>query len=458
MATIRIGNIRSSIECTDKELMKVKQALKVRAPGYQYTKLYKMKKWDGRVSLLRNRSIPTGLVPQAAKSIAGFFSSLVVVDDRSIKVPSFKRTTVKLREYQKEAVSSVWDKQEFGTWWPRGVIHAATGSGKTEMAMAMIEMIDVPTLFVVHLKSLLHQTKERFDFHGLSCGVVGDGEFNPAKVTIATVQTLWSNIKRGNTAWMEPFEMVIFDEAHLVAANLDKGNIFTAVGERLPNAYARIGLTATPFMKDEYSNMLLLGATGDVLYSKTNRELIDEGWLAEAAVDMYEVPYNKYIPNSWPDAYDAGVVLNRERNSAIVRMINEYPPPILVLVQRIGHGELLETPDAPFVWGRDKVEERKEAVAKLQAGEIRALIASTIFDEGIDIPQIRTIILAGGGKSVVKGLQRLGRGLRLSEGKDKVHVVDFYDRSTRWLKNHSNQRKRLWLEQGFKVEMKKLEV
>ncbi len=91
----------------------------------------------------------------------------------------------------------------------------------------------------------------------------------------------------------------------------------------------------------------------------------------------------------------------------------------------------------------------------MKSGVLDGIIASTIFDEGIDLPNIQTVILAGGGKSEIKNLQRLGRGLRKTTGKVSLKLVDFIDTGSKTLKKHSEIRKGIWEEQGFVVKILK---
>lgn len=458
---IKIGNVASTIEGASKEqLAKLRKKLSCYAPGYKYTYLFKRKKWDGKVSLLDDNRFPTGLIESVCGGLVRAGTTPHVEDYRNIKVISqLHEHTVPLRPYQEDAIIAAFGHTVFNTWWPRGVLEMATGAGKTEVAAAMIQMTQVPTLFVVHRKDLLWQSHKRFqEKYGIECGVVGDGVAEPGKVTVATIQTLWKH--KESIAWLEDIEQVFFDEAHMLAATLDKGNIFTQVAAQLPNAYMRWGLTATPFMRDSYSNWLLEGVTGPSLYRIKNRELIEEGYLADAKVTMFRIPAHDSIPNSWPECYETGVMLDNRRNGKIIDCIKTYPRPILILVQRTGHGEILSDMAAkqglkvPFVCGADNSTIRIKRIASLVDKKCDAVIASTIWDEGVDIPEIKTLILAGGGKSPVKSLQRLGRGLRLSEGKDHVEIIDFLDMSTRWLRSHSRAREKVWKSEGFKVGVK----
>jgi superfamily II DNA or RNA helicase len=102
--------------------------------------------------------------------------------------------------------------------------------------------------------------------------------------------------------------------------------------------------------------------------------------------------------------------------------------------------------------GSTPLRERDDVIKDLQSGKIKAIIATTIYDEGVDIPNLRSLILAGGGKSTVAQLQRIGRGLRTYVGKDEVLVVDFNDKTGSVLKRHSAARRKVWKDEGFTIE------
>lgn len=459
---IIVDNVYSRVEnATPKSLKIIQDKLSCWAPNYQFTAMYKRKRWNGKVAMFHSSTFLTGLLPFVESLDRK--ESFEIIDSRSIRPINLKTTTVPLRAYQWDAVNAAFSNKFMGTWWPRGVIKISTGGGKTQVASAMIQMADVPTLFVVNTKDLLWQAHRVFTGYDLNPGVIGDNHYNVQKTTVATIQSLYSlfNNDPSKIVFLKNIQQVFFDEAHLVAATVDKGNIFTSVAAMIP-APMRFGLTATPFMKDQFSNWLLEGITGQQIYEIKNKELIEQGYLSEGYVTMFEIPNDTYVANIWPNCYDEGVVAYPKRNDKIVELIATKDKPILILVQREGHGTLLSNMckdrglDVPFVFGKNDSKERIQAIKDLRKSKIPALIASTIFDQGVDIPEIRTLILAGGGKSPVRNLQRLGRGLRVSEGKNSLDVYDFYDYSTKWLKDHSKKRKDLWISEGFKVELKKL--
>ena len=106
-----------------------------------------------------------------------------------------------------------------------------------------------------------------------------------------------------------------------------------------------------------------------------------------------------------------------------------------------------------MVQGSTSSEDRAKILADLQSSREKRIIATTVFDEGIDLSELRTIILAGAGKSRVAMLQRIGRGLRIAKGKKEFKLIDFDDSANgSIMKRHSAARRKVWKEEGFDVE------
>jgi superfamily II DNA or RNA helicase len=492
MIEISIENVYTEAKGLS-EYPDVMKCLEAFAPGYKYTLNFKRGRWDGKVNLFDGERFLTGLLPVVLDALEARKVPYTVEDERGlgITVKSPKVLTgghVALRDYQREAVNKAMLNSYLGTWWPRGVIQVATGGGKTEMAADMICMVGAehPSMFLVHRKDLQTQAIERFSKYKIPVGTLDTIDQN--MVTVATIQSLMSwdmtfekyytnskgeDVER-TEEWMETkhsrqksksqdvkaalckIHQVFIDEAHLVASKVESVGLFGRALQLMPNAYMRWGLTATPFMREQLHDWMLEGGTGPILVKITNRELIDAGYLTECVVDMYLTGKQPDIPKTWPECYDFGVVTNRIRNDKIVKCFNTYPGPTLVLVSSLKHGALLANKlNVPFLSGQSSADERKEAIEDMKAGRLTGVVASTIWDEGIDIANIKTVILAGGGKSDIKNLQRLGRGLRISEGKSQLQLVDFLDQSPAILARHSQLRKALWTDQGFKINIDK---
>jgi superfamily II DNA or RNA helicase len=108
-----------------------------------------------------------------------------------------------------------------------------------------------------------------------------------------------------------------------------------------------------------------------------------------------------------------------------------------------------------YVAGRHKLAERNEMKVSLETGALKVLVATTVFDEGVNAPGIGALVLAGGGKAQHRLKQRLGRGMRLSEGKTELAVIDFYDTHSKLMWIHSEARKAAYKSDpaGYTVEV-----
>lgn len=472
---IKFDNIKSYVEfenSKDKESFNlIKKTLQVMAPGAEYTyeyKRWKMSKgkvgWDGKVGIISNEIFYTGLLPEVRKLLWNSYKILPTLIDNRPKANIFPFVgTVPLRDYQEETFKACINNSFNNMSWSRGIIQLATGGGKTLVAIALYEYYNTSTLFLVHRKDLVTQTAERFkEFLGITPTTMLEGAIIPGdkNITIATIQTLSSLIEGGKILpFLSDIKQVFFDEAHLIAASLAKGNSFVKIAGLLDNAHIRWGLTATPFMRDQYSNWLLKGVTGEVLYTKSSKELIDTGYLAPPKITLLKAPLISNCPGSWPECYDSAIVLNAGRNMLIIEQLKTIDKPCIIMCKQIAHAEIMQNYAAqegfnlPILQGSSSKTDRENTIKKLKTGKIDSIICTTIFDEGIDIPELKSIILAGAGRSTIKQIQRIGRLLRKAKGKQGVTVIDFDDGSTKILQKHSKERIKICKEQGFEINI-----
>lgn len=467
-------------------------------PGAKYVWKFKSGEWDGRVQLFQVRgndiAFRTGLIETVlGRLISHGFGPHIVIHPPIVPgvrpVWSYSGTAVPLRNYQRDVVDKA-DGHHLHVGpnsWPyrRGVLQVATGGGKTEIAVAMVQRHPVKTMFLVHRKDLLYQAKERFEKYKIGCNIIGDGQCRVNKgsmVTVATMQTLSRHLQDSAAEYytdimneVRSSRQVFFDEAHLMASSLDKGNEFVNMADKFVHADSRWGLTATPFYRTQYDNLLLEGVTGALICQIGNAELIEQGHLTPPRVVMKKVPGTlqvtapKWKPGNtkaggkyWRDVEDLGIKFNVIRNKLIVDEMKNGPFPCLVLcktteqaemIQKLYHTDMGLT--TPLLTGKTSAKQRRQAIADLRSGALRVIIATTIFDEGVDIPELSKVILASGGKSRVKQLQRAGRGLRTAPGKEEVTIIDFQDTHHSLLKKHALERYNAWKEEEFAIVMEK---
>jgi superfamily II DNA or RNA helicase len=181
-------------------------------------------------------------------------------------------------------------------------------------------------------------------------------------------------------------------------------------------------------------------------------------------IHFVEVPNKRGIGKTYQEIYNNYVVENEERNQKIVdaaRQLVQAGRRVLILIVRKNHGkilqEMLETDlTVASLDGSNKTEDRLEAIRAMRAGEVNVLIASKIFDQGVDIPELDALILAGSGKSTGRALQRIGRVIRTGpKSKKDAVVVDFYD-NCKYLRDHSRSRYKIYsTEPEFRIKLPK---
>lgn len=354
---------------------------------------------------------------------------------------------INLYDYQKNAAEAFLGAN-------RGILKLSTGAGKTLLAKSITKALNVPTIFFTHRTNLLYQTAKRFEkrlpeYKG-KFGIIGGGEFSPNFITFATVQTVARRLKDDPDmkALLEMYELVIVDEAHKFSSEQ-----FVKAISACTNAYYRLGLTATPFMRgDKNEEYNLRGSIGDVIYEVTNSDLISRGLLARPYVKYIEMTSDKPLDDlsDYREVYSQGVVNNKIRNVKIVDVVNSLKkkkPKILVVTSDVSHANLLQKMisdsgvKSELCTGATDAKTRQKSLAKLEKGRIDCIVASTIFDEGINIESLGSIVLAAGGKSVPALYQRIGRTMR-KKGEEENYciVVDFIDRQHGILLNQSKQR------------------
>ena len=169
--------------------------------------------------------------------------------------------------------------------------------------------------------------------------------------------------------------------------------------------------------------------------------------------------------HQWSSAYTGLVVKSKKRNAVIADNALRAEKPGLLFVQHVEHGKQLVKDlaaagvRAEFVWGTHSLAWRRSHIKRLIQGHFDILVCSTIFNEGIDIPELRSIVLGAGGKSVIAALQRAGRGMRVDrkadgtvrEGGDAFEVWDIYDVGNKWTERHAKERLGAYQGEGYQT-------
>lgn len=368
----------------------------------------------------------------------------------------------------------------------QGVIEMPCGAGKTTTGFAMISSIGVSTLVLVHTGDLLEQWVEGCrEILGFEPGIITDGKFRPADITIATVQSLVTLPKHELRTLLSRFGFLLVDEAHHAPASTWQQVLIEA------SARWRIGLTATPDREDGLEP-LMYHSLGPNLFSVTQKQLIEWGYLqpaevhivyttfaftgkaAKAAAARYQVERELMLKGIPPPALTpedmrkiasmaAGdyrdavqlLVVDEERNTAIVdRVVAEAQAgeTILVLSGEKKHCQILAEMvnargiRAEVLTSSTSKKKRKAFLDEMRAGTLQVAMATQLADEGLDVPRLSRVHIAYPGKAQGRLIQRLGRIMRKHDSKQKAVLTDYADKHCSQLWKQFLQRRKVYKE------------
>lgn len=472
--------IKNNKECqlqTENEevVKKVKKLLSFKASGVEYTQAYK-NGWNGVTYLLSNKgTFGLGLLNHVINNLPEF--EFEIVDNRKNTfeyVPmnlSKKLESINMvpREHQLRCLDAARKNN-------KGILRSATGSGKSLIAAMIAAEFNESTIIYVIGLDLLQQFHNLFSkIFDEEIGWIGNGIVNPKRITIASIWSLGSSLDFKKTLFLD-------DEAtkELPASLQDKKKILECLKsakthiidechactcDTIQSIYKFIdpkriyGLSGTPY-RDDGSDLLVTSLLGEIIEDVSASELIEKKILTEPIIKFVMVPHQNIQVRTYNEVYKEYIVCNEYRNNMILSQsmkLIEKGYKVLVLFKTIDHGKMLldmfrdKDVNCDLLNGNDSLDKRNEVKAKLEAGNLDCLIASTILDIGFDAPILSALVLAGAGKSKIRALQRIGRIIRFHPSKKRCAVVDFMD-NCRFLDKHSKIRYETYKqESGFKI-------
>jgi len=363
-----------------------------------------------------------------------------------------------LRDYQVEIINEFLAN-------PQCLQEIATGAGKTLITAALSNLIEPygRSIVIVPNKDLVIQTEADYINLGLDVGVYfGDRKEFGKTHTICTWQSLNSMEKQfrdGKSTlsvvdFAEDVQCVIVDEVHQAKADVLK-KLLTGVFARVP---IRWGLTGT-IPKDDGDKIGLTITLGNVVNKLAASELQDMGVLANCQVNVLQLQdtaeYNNYqeeltylTTDKQRLDYMAGLIqsLSLEGNT-------------LVLVDRIkaGNGLIERLPEETvFISGSMKSKDRKDEYDEVSETDNKIIIATYgVAAVGINIPRIFNLVLVEPGKSFVRVIQSIGRGIRKAKDKDHVEIWDITS-TAKFSKRHLRERKKFYKEANYPFTIDKV--
>jgi superfamily II DNA or RNA helicase len=416
------------------ELAFVRSKLTLTGKNYHFENKFVRKK----TYLVQNNKFPSGLFSRIVEELrkSGYtVTASRVPNDTKIGIDSQPLRDVQLRDFQEQAVNIFLKKKQ-------GIIQLPTGSGKTVIASAICGKLQTNCLFLVDREELAKQTLIELErFTGERIGLIDSSKkFRPNRISVGMVRSIKSKLNNPDVKkYLDSVGLLIQDEAHRAGA-ISGYEVGLAC-----SAQYRLALSATPINDCDVKDSRIQANYGDIIFTVPFKTLSDQGWLAKPHVFMYTTgspgPLRPY-----PEIKKERIIECPDRLKKIVKAaswFHAHDLKTLILVDRSEHGfrieQALKASNIPsaFVWF--KTDNRKELVKSFKDNEIRTIVGSSILREGIDIPDIDSVIVAAGEKSHQATLQGVGRGSR-KKYNNVFYIVDFNDTFNPYLEDHTQIR------------------
>lgn len=452
------------------------------APNYFFNPKFKLGSWDGKIRYFyKTGKTYVNLLEEILPRVIGLGYKIKLVDKRvsdPIDVPlidkNFLFETADARDedgepwimrgYQVDLVNALISNGG-------GVGVAGTGAGKTGMTAALAlsyeKAADLRSIIIVPDKNLTDQTHSEYLNFGVDVGEYsGENKDLNHKHIVSTWQSLQNNPKI-----IQDFDMVIVDEAHGL-----KGQVLT----KLLNEYGcdipyRFGVTGT-LPKADTDALSVKIAVGLVQYTKPAHELIEEGYLAKLDISIMQLcpnfhpqhdeylketddepklSYLKFKDSYLPDWQAEKKFMQSEQSRlewiSEYTMIKSNSGNVLCLVDGVRFGKKLQkmTPGSIFLSGKDKMKDRKEVFKLFKDNDDLIVFATVqIASTGLDIKRIFEMMSVDAGKSFIRIIQTIGRGLRKAKDKDAVHFTDICS-DLKYGKKHLRERIKFYNESKY---------
>ena len=459
---------------------KLVNTFKYDVPYARYLPAVRLGRWDGKVSYFQlGGSTYTNLLPEIIPILEQYDYDIELDDQRTysntfdfnvVEELTWAHKTwpkghpaegqpVMLRDYQVEIINNFLQN-------PQCIQEVATGAGKTIITAALSDAVSAygRSIVIVPNKSLVTQTEQDYINMGLDVGVYfGDRKEYNRQHTICTWQSLNNMMKLTKTGeaeitiheFIQDVVCVIVDEVHMAKADALK-TLLTGAMSQIP---LRWGLTGT-VPKELFESQALLVSLGPVVSQLSASTLQDAGVLAQCHVNIVQlvdhVEYKDYQSELKYLLEESGRL---DTMAELIRKVNETGN-TLVLVDRTECGrQLVERlgDKAVFVSGATKSKARQDEYNMVADATDKIIVATYgVAAVGINIPRIFNLVLVEPGKSFVRVIQSIGRGIRKAEDKDHVEIWDITS-TCKFAKRHLTKRKQFYKEAKYNFTQEKLE-
>jgi superfamily II DNA or RNA helicase len=378
--------------------------------------------------------------------------------------PYQRQPKYKNRYYQDDAVAEMIKHRHCA-------IELPTGAGKSAVIRDLCKNNPVQTVVMAPSTSIASQLYNEFVllFGAKWVGMFGDGKKHINKlITVAISQSL-VKVVEGSKEWeyLSKTKKFISDESHTVPAETFQ----TVCLGLFANAPEKYFVSATQTRTDG-SEIVLQGITGPIVYSKSFRELVAEGFLSNPLIKIFHVPPTVGVNNADPKTETRNQIyynLNVATTAANIanKMYNSGKQTVIVLEEFRQFDLIKDLITVPFVFlhggaSKDAKEylppqywvspDIPEEVERFNRGETRLIIGTSAVATGTDFIPVNCLMNLRGGTSEIQVKQTLGRGTRIGDNKKDFFYVDFCIDNSKTMERHVAAREEIYLDLTDSVE------
>lgn len=460
------------------------------AANYYFNPKFKLGAWDGKIRYFhKTGKTYVKLLDEIIPKIAALGYTINLDDLRQTSL-------ITPRKIEKDFFSHIINPDTSQPWEMRqyqvdlvnalithggGVGIAGTGSGKTSMTAALAKSYELAaqykSIIVVPDKNLTRQTINEYNFFQLD---VGEYSGSHKDINHQHIVSTWQALQN-NPEIIQNFQVVIVDECHGL-----KGNTLT----KLLNEYGkkiayRFGVTGT-LPKEPTDELAVKVAVGTVQYTMPAHQLINEGYLSRLQIDVIQhdidlkeqyqdhltskpMPpptYKQFKDGYFPDWPAEKKFLQTNNNrldwiATYIEIISEQSKGnVLCLVNGINVGKKLVklVQGSYFIHGQDDMKTRAQIYDMFSNNDNIVVFATVnIASTGLNIPRIFNLIFIDVGKSFIRTIQSIGRGLRKAHDKDFVRISDICS-DLKYSKRHLRERIKFYKEARYPYTKRTVEL
>jgi superfamily II DNA or RNA helicase len=451
------------IETNDSEYVsKMMDSFTKMVPGFQFMPQYRSGFWNGKVCMIDKftRTFPYGILfdyirvhkkefPRNTLNIDDDIKKLFKINK---KIKYSYDLKYKPRPYQQDCIESSLE-------YTKGIIRSATASGKSLVITYVIwnlikNKICKKPIIIVPSTSLIKQFHDDMVDYGVPDEWIGEVYAKKKEWEKNIVISTWQSLTR-NKDQLSKFDCVIVDEVHH-----SKSKSLKDILSKCSKAFFRLGFTGT-MPPDDLDNWSTKAYLGPIIREYSAGELASDGWISKCTVNFLNIEYSN---DRWDGIYTEvkqQVFENPFRLNMIKELVNGLNHNVLLLVGKVeDEGELLKkhliesntNKEVIFLSGKDNVDIREKWRKECIKRKDVSLIATYgIFQQGINIPNLKYIILASPFKSKIRVLQSIGRSLRKHADKENgAQIFDIHD-DAKYLSEYGNIRLRYYNSERFQV-------